>query len=307
MKKTTLKNVIALFVCLMVLQISAQTFQANTPYRLRTAIPAQESYNASATPYPDQLIYPTAASTTNAVALKPKEASGETNQLFEFQPVTGVTFEYPAGSGSVYQVYNVVSVITPVSGNGTGVLERNDLTSNGQRMRLKGNAPSNNNLNNVIVVSNPVSDANFNVTNAVAIIFTYGTDANTTDLRRFVATTNYDWLNFGGIAPAGSSSAWIDSWVLENAAGNVVTLSNEKFDTSEIFISNPVKNQLNIKGLNSNVKQISVYSLLGKEVLSRKVETQTSLSVDVSGLSKGMYLVKIAGERGSISKKIIKE
>lgn len=306
MKKTTLKNAIALFVCLMVLQISAQTFQANTPYRLRTAIPAQESYNANNTPYPDQLIYPTAVSGADAVALKPKEASGETNQLFVFQPVAGVTFEYPAGSGSAYQVYNVVSVITPVSGNGTGVLERNELTSNGHRMRLKGNAPSNNNLNNVIVVSNPVSDANFNVANAVAIIFTYGTVSNPTDLRRFAATTNYDWLNFGGPSP-GPSNAWIDSWVLETAAGSQVTLNNKKFDTSSIFVSNPVKNQLNIKGLNSNVKQISVYSLLGQEVLSRKVEAQTSLSMDVSSLSRGMYLVKIAGELGSISKKIIKE
>ena len=87
----------------------------------------------------------------------------------------------------------------------------------------------------------------------------------------------------------------------------ISTLSNEEFDTSSIFVSNPVNNQLSVKGLTSNVKQISVYSLLGSEVLSRSVEGQSDINVDVSTLSSGMYIVELSGDAGKFPKKIIKQ
>jgi len=86
-----------------------------------------------------------------------------------------------------------------------------------------------------------------------------------------------------------------------------LSLSTEEFDTSSVFISNPVKNELTIDGLNQTIKQISVYSLLGKEVLTRSVDAQTSLSIDVAALTSGMYLVKMQGENGSFTKKIVKQ
>jgi hypothetical protein len=93
-------------------------------------------------------------------------------------------------------------------------------------------------------------------------------------------------------------------WLLEDGT---ISLSADKFDTSSIFISNPVNNVLSIKGLSPNVKQVSVYSLLGKEVLTRNVETQSAINVDMSALSSGMYLVKMQGDNGSFSKKIVKQ
>jgi len=87
----------------------------------------------------------------------------------------------------------------------------------------------------------------------------------------------------------------------------VSLLSSEDFDTSSIFVSNPVNDVLNIKGLSSNVKQISVYSLLGKEVLTRNVDGQSALTLDVNALSSGMYLVKMQGDNGSFTKKIVKQ
>lgn len=91
-------------------------------------------------------------------------------------------------------------------------------------------------------------------------------------------------------------------WYLEPAS----VLSSEEFDTSSLFISNPVKNQLSIKGLPSNVKQVSVYSLLGQEVLTRNVEAQSSLTLDVSALKSGIYLVEMKGDIGTFTKKIVK-
>ncbi|PWH84454.1 hypothetical protein DIS18_07990 [Algibacter marinivivus] len=87
----------------------------------------------------------------------------------------------------------------------------------------------------------------------------------------------------------------------------VSLLSTEDFDTSSIFISNPVNDELSIKGLTANVKQVSVYSLLGKEVISTEVNDKSELNIDVSALSTGMYLVKMQGEKGSYTKKIVKQ
>ena len=86
-------------------------------------------------------------------------------------------------------------------------------------------------------------------------------------------------------------------------------LSTEEFDTSSVFISNPVKGELTIVGLNQSIKQISVYDLLGKQVItSNLVDDTTSTKLDVSALNTGLYIVKLEGENGqSLTKKIIKE
>ena len=89
----------------------------------------------------------------------------------------------------------------------------------------------------------------------------------------------------------------------------VELLSTEEFDTSSIFISNPVKDELTIKGLNQSIKQISVYDLLGKQVISSNLSDDTiSTKLDVSKLTNGLYIVKLQGENGaSFTKKIVKE
>ena len=87
----------------------------------------------------------------------------------------------------------------------------------------------------------------------------------------------------------------------------VATLSITDFDTSSVFISNPVNDKLSIEGLTANIKQVSVYSLLGKQILSKEVEKQSTLNFDVSNLSSGMYLVKMQGDKDSFVKKIVKQ
>lgn len=119
--------------------------------------------------------------------------------------------------------------------------------------------------------------------------------------------------------PDGTNSRWgaaaVDGEVVQFNGGAIdrleftfiSALSNEKFDTSSIFVSNPVNNQLTVKGLTAEVNEISVYSLLGKQVLTRNVDGQSSLTMDVSALTSGMYLVKMEGDAGSFTKKIVKQ
>ncbi|WP_282122052.1 T9SS type A sorting domain-containing protein [Algibacter mikhailovii] len=84
-------------------------------------------------------------------------------------------------------------------------------------------------------------------------------------------------------------------------------LSNEKFDTSSLFISNPVNDQLTIKGLTSSVSKVSVFNLLGSSVLSKNIDGESTINMNVSGLAAGMYIVKLEGLNGTFSKKIIKQ
>ena len=88
---------------------------------------------------------------------------------------------------------------------------------------------------------------------------------------------------------------------------DIATASISDFDTSSVVITNPVKNELNIQGLTADVQQVSVYSLLGKQILSSDVNTQSTLSLDVSDLATGMYLVKFQGDRSFFTKKFIKQ
>ena len=64
---------------------------------------------------------------------------------------------------------------------------------------------------------------------------------------------------------------------------------------------NPTDNTLFIKG-NKNLMKVSVYNMLGKEVLS-KMNTN---NIDVKVLPKGVYIIKISDDIGQINKKFIK-
>lgn len=83
-------------------------------------------------------------------------------------------------------------------------------------------------------------------------------------------------------------------------------LSNEEFDLGAFFMSNLVNEELIIKGIPSNVKNVSVYSLLGQELLSKEVKSE-ALRVDISTLKSGIYIVDFSGENGRFAKKIIKK
>jgi hypothetical protein len=145
------------------------------------------------------------------------------------------------------------------------------------------------------------------VPNAFSIISTSSQPNPDNPLRRFVATTNYDFLNFGGNTPAESSRPWLDSWVIEATDGTEITLNSKDFNSNSIFIANPVDDRLSIKGISDTVNEISIFSLLGQKVLTRVVKSRSTLSIDVSNLKSGVYLVKLKGDNGAFTKKIIKE
>jgi hypothetical protein len=174
------------------------------------------------------------------------------------------------------------------------------------RTRIKGNAtPYDNDLAKFIVVaaSSDANETSFQLINAATV------GASSQPNRAIMPDTNYEWLNFHTVDLGALDGARprIEQFVLENAAGEKV-LSNKQFDSSTLVIANPVSNFLEVKGLSENLNQVSIYSILGKQVLTKKINTQQSnFNIDVSNLVSGIYFVKLKGDNGSFTKKIIKE
>lgn len=87
-------------------------------------------------------------------------------------------------------------------------------------------------------------------------------------------------------------------------------LSNEDIKDSAVVLNNPVKDVLTISGLNSNVEQVAIYDLLGKQVLTKEIQDLdgAALNLDLSSLNSGLYIVRLQGDNGNnFSRKIIKE
>lgn len=83
-------------------------------------------------------------------------------------------------------------------------------------------------------------------------------------------------------------------------------LGVSKFDASGIkMYPNPVKNTLTIEA-NSAIQRVSVYNVLGQEVMSRSPKSN-STTLQTSDLQKGAYMVKTEIDGNVSTSKIIKE
>jgi Secretion system C-terminal sorting domain len=86
-----------------------------------------------------------------------------------------------------------------------------------------------------------------------------------------------------------------------------VTLSNISNSFTSLWIKNPIQNSIEINSTNSidNAK-VSIVDMLGKTIYESKNNTiNGTLEIPVS-LSKGMYLITVDSDKGSITRKIIK-
>ncbi|WP_425595440.1 T9SS type A sorting domain-containing protein [Polaribacter atrinae] len=75
-------------------------------------------------------------------------------------------------------------------------------------------------------------------------------------------------------------------------------------DVSKIQIFNQ-NNFLQIKGTNTGTLKIDLFDLNGKTILKENKSSEKYSPLDLNGLSKGVYLVKVTTEGKSVSKKII--
>ncbi|MFH4964118.1 endonuclease [Gaetbulibacter sp. M235] len=84
------------------------------------------------------------------------------------------------------------------------------------------------------------------------------------------------------------------------------TLSTNDFTDSDFKIyPNPTsENYFNIK-TNQSLK-VEIFDILGKSILKTQVDSNNS-KIDINRLTKGIYLVKLISDKGSVTKKLIKQ
>ncbi len=93
----------------------------------------------------------------------------------------------------------------------------------------------------------------------------------------------------------------------------VQAIWNNLLSTKDIALSdltiypNPTKgNIIHISTSASTITKIEIFNILGTSVLSQKLKNN-STEINVSNLNKGLYLIKLNSEKGSITKKLVKQ
>ncbi len=69
--------------------------------------------------------------------------------------------------------------------------------------------------------------------------------------------------------------------------------------SSSIF-PNPATNQITVKfSPSSKVENVVIYSIIGNEILNKKVDQSTNFKLNIQNLKKGKYIVRVFKQDGS--------
>lgn len=87
------------------------------------------------------------------------------------------------------------------------------------------------------------------------------------------------------------------------------TLGNEDFMAGEFSVyPNPAVNFITVNSNNLlDFESITITDINGRTVLDQKLNGATDAQIDISGLSAGMYMLAAASDKGTATKKIIKQ
>ncbi len=178
----------------------------------------------------------------------------------------------------------------------------------------------------IFAQQNATNSANqYTTTSATVIDFDSSSDVNYI-LRQYTNTgyTSSDW-----VAAANGSGSTAPNWVFSSTSGkvssegfsgfvmpnsiygelnpvdNAGTLSAAIFDLDAFSIyPNPANDVVQIVS-SLEINKVEMYNVLGKKVTA--YFNQHNNNVDISSLSKGIYVLKITSGQSTITKKIIKE
>lgn len=130
--------------------------------------------------------------------------------------------------------------------------------------------------------------------------------ANQTALSKTITGLNWAngatlWIKWQDVNDAGSDGAYaVDNFVMK--ANPVLSVKQNTISGLSMY-PNPVSNGvLHITSNSSSAKTVSVYDILGKQVLNTKT---TNNAVNVADLKSGAYIVKITEEGNTDTKKLI--
>ena len=137
-------------------------------------------------------------------------------------------------------------------------------------------------------------------------IFYVGWEQKTSDmlnigLDRNNSANQYMFYNVGG---NWNNSQYTGSWMIRPIVNmNSVSLLNDNISSSFKVFPNPASNELKVNS-NSEKNYISFYDITGKLLFSKEFSL-SSISINISDLSKGIYILRIENELGLFNKKIL--
>ncbi|MGJ8593192.1 MAG: T9SS type A sorting domain-containing protein [Aquaticitalea sp.] len=152
------------------------------------------------------------------------------------------------------------------------------------------NADNDPNQNGIYTVGNTTTNGTGGLTGTVAYIGT----ATTFD-EPYVAGTFYK------VYAVDKAFNYSDELVISDANLGV---SENQLSGLKLY-PNPANDFISIESNNALITSVEIFNILGKSVYSQNGLTDNTL--DISALSNGMYLLKITSDKGSITKKIIKD
>lgn len=139
------------------------------------------------------------------------------------------------------------------------------------------------------------------------------TATSTTDFNQYEITAEVDAryvkiMGYGRFNSAGDTRTSVWSAVGEIEFFEPLSLSVDETGLKDeiLLYPVPVKDMLYIKNLDNTIKTIQLYSINGRKLLERKVTNSSQeISLDLSSLVNGIYIVDFYNGTNSVSRKIV--
>ena len=87
-------------------------------------------------------------------------------------------------------------------------------------------------------------------------------------------------------------------------AERALGVGDTTIDAISVF-PNPTKGQVTIISPNATIESVTVYDMQGRVVASKE-EMSTSMNLDITNMQSSVYFIKITTQKGTITKRIVK-
>jgi len=171
----------------------------------------------------------------------------------------------------------------------------------------------NNALASLYCFNNQLTSLDLSINTALASLYCFNNQLTSLDVRNgnnfiidafdttnnpnltciYVDDADYSNANWPGIDP--------NSTFVENEAECALSIGDNTFELDVFIYPNPTNDYLFIEG-NKNPIAVSIYNLLGAEVITKSATDK----INVSELSKGVYIIRISDGVNQADKKFIK-
>jgi len=149
-------------------------------------------------------------------------------------------------------------------------------------------------MNGVTTISSDIDLANFPAADGALADFNFDLSSLDGETAIYIAFRHHN-------TPINQSMLQIDNIVL---TGTVLGIDDAIFSGFNYFVN--AGNVLHLSSSNKNLSHVSIYNLLGQEVVTRKLNS-THATIDLSSLHSGVYITKVTIDGIAKAFKIVKK